>query len=303
MTLSDLLATVAGVALVIVMPSRAAAWPFYLGQPPLFALVVIGGLGLAVSAGLVLALVVLTRRGRYGGPVRAAERLALGLASLALLGGPPNLDEAVNAYYVAAGSASLDFGVARWLLATPAAAGVALVVVGLVLVQRGAREGSKVAPTLTVIGIVVGLILWFWGPCEVARLELPYVLVPGLRADPLSWGWRPQVAVALRGAVADAPTTVTWAFLATLAVRRWWDGRRHGPPWVWTEAAASVAALMAALLYTVPNLQGPSGLLRLLSFIALVGLMSWWLASRLRAIGEGPARRSGLNRHRREITR
>jgi hypothetical protein len=83
----------------------------------------------------------------------------------------PNLDEAVNVYYAVVGSTALDFGVARWLMSAPAAAGVAVVVAGLVLVRRRACAESRFASVLTVIGIVGGLLLWFWGPCEVARLE------------------------------------------------------------------------------------------------------------------------------------
>src|SRR5262249_44514581 len=152
-------------------------WPPYL-SPPLLFFVVLGGLRLTVGFGLVLALVVLFRRGRYGGPVRPAEWLALGFASLGLLDAVPNLDDAVNAYYAAVGSTALGFGVAGWLLSAPAAAGVVLVVAGLVLLRR-ARDGSRIASALTVVGIVGGIFLWFWGPCEVARLQLPWLLVPG----------------------------------------------------------------------------------------------------------------------------
>ena len=192
---------------------------------------VIGGLGLAVSAGLVLALVVLTRHRRWAS-VRAAERLALGLASLALLGGLPNLDEAVNAYYVAVGSASLDFGVGHAGCWRPSRAGVPWWWSAWSWSSVGRVEGSKVAPTLTVIGIVVGLILWFWG--RVGRP--PGIAVrPGAGPAPrtLCPGAGGLVAVALRRARWRMPATiVTWAFLATLAVRSWWDGRRHEPPWV-----------------------------------------------------------------------
>ncbi len=70
-TTADLGVIVAGVALVMTIPSRALGWPPYLSPPPLLFFVVIGGLRLTVRFGLVLALVVLFRRGRYGGPVRA----------------------------------------------------------------------------------------------------------------------------------------------------------------------------------------------------------------------------------------
>src|SRR5437660_61212 len=83
--LADLGAIVAGVALVLTLPARTWGWAPYLPPPPLLFFVVIGGLRLTVGFGLVLALVVLFRRGQYGGPVRPAEWLALGLASLRLL--------------------------------------------------------------------------------------------------------------------------------------------------------------------------------------------------------------------------
>ena len=141
-------------------------------------------------------MVILSRRGRYGGAIRPTEWLALGFASLALLEVVPNLDDAVNAYYSAVGSASLDFGVARWLLSLPADAGVVLAMAWLLALRRWARDGSAAASALAVIGIVGVLTLWFWGPCEVARLELPNLLVPGLHGEPASWGWRAPVVLA-----------------------------------------------------------------------------------------------------------
>src|SRR4051812_33864102 len=76
-TVVDLLVITAGVAVVLAMPTRTAAWPPFLAPPPLLALVVIGGLRLTVMSGLVLSLAVLYRRGLYGGPVRPAEWLAM----------------------------------------------------------------------------------------------------------------------------------------------------------------------------------------------------------------------------------
>src|SRR5262245_19790560 len=70
MPLADLAGTGGGVALVMAMPSRAAGWPPFLGPPTLLALLVTGGLGLTRQSGLVLAMVILSRRGRYGGPIR-----------------------------------------------------------------------------------------------------------------------------------------------------------------------------------------------------------------------------------------
>jgi hypothetical protein len=287
-TLADLGVIVAGVALVMTIPSPELGWPFYLSPPPLLFLVVSGGLRLTVGFGLVLALVVLFRRGRYGSPVRAAEWLALGFASLALLDLVPNLDEAVNAYYAAAGSTALDFGVARWLLSAPAAAGVVLIVAGLFLLRRRARNGSRIASVLTVVGIVGGMFLWFWGPCEVARLELPWLLVPSPRGDPSSWGWRAPVVFAVREMVANGPTALTWGLVAAATVRGW-----RARAWVWTEAVAFADAVVVALLLTMVRLQRPDNLIWWVSWPVSVGLISWWITGSL-GVGRNssPAARS-----------
>ena len=291
MTLADLGVMVAGVALVMAIPSRASGWPLFLSPPPILFLAVIGGLRLTVGFGLVLALVVLFRRGRYGGPVRPAEWLALGLASLRLLDVVPNLDEAVNAYYAAVGSKALDFGVARWLLSAPAAAGVVLVVAGLALLRRRARDGSRAASALAVVGIVGGLCLWFWGPCEVARLELPWLLVPSPQGDPSSWGWRGSVVDALRAAVANGPVALTWGLLVAATIRPWWADRRRGraPARVWTERAAFAdAAVAALLLLTFVGPQGSVDLALRVSWLVGIGLLSWGIAGCL-GLGRDPA--------------
>ncbi len=284
MTLADLGVMVAGVALVMAIPSRASGWPlFFLPPPSILFLAVIGGLQLTVGFGLVLALVVLFRRARYGGPVRPAERLALGLAALRLLDVVPNLDEAVNAYYSAVGSKMLDFGVARWLLSAPAAAGVVLVVVGSALLQRRARDGSRAASSLAVVGIVGGLCLWFWGPCEVAHLELPWLLVPSPQGDPLSWGWRGSVVDALRAAAATGPEALTWGLLVAATIHPWWADRRRGraSARVWTERAAVADASVAALLQQQLTSLGPQGSVYLalrVSWLVGIGLLSWGIA-------------------------
>ncbi len=296
MTLADLGVIVAGVALVLAIPSRVSGWSPFLPPPPLFFLAVIGGLRLTVGLGLVLALVVLSRRGRYGGSVRPAEWLALGLASYGILGVVPNLDDAVNAYYSALGSTALDFGAARWLLAAPAAVGVVLVVAMSLLLRHRVRDGSRVASALTVVAIVVGWSLWFWGPCEVARLELPALLVPVPRGDPASWGWRAPVVLALRDVVANGPTALTWGLPAAAMVRAWRSDHRRGRARarVWTEWAAFADAFVAALLLAVAVLPivGPQGpivdLVRRVSWVVSVGLLSWWITGRL-GVGRDPS--------------
>ena len=288
LTLADLGVIVAGVAVVMTIPSQGVGWPPYLAPPPLVYLVIQGSLGLTVLFGLVLALVVLFRRGRYGGQVRPAEWLTLGLASLCLVESVPNLDGAVNAYYAAAGSNALNFGVARWFLSAPAAAGVVLAVAWSILLRRRARDGSRVASALTVVGIVVGLSVWFWGPCEVARLELPWILVPGPEGHPSTWGWRGPVADVLHHVVANGPTALTWGVLAAATVRTWWADRRRGRAgaWVWTELAAFADALVAALLLAIVAPQGAAGLVGLVSWSVSIGLVSWWITGRL-GIGRG----------------
>ncbi len=289
-TPADLGVIVAGVALVMTIPSRASGWPFYLPPPPLLFLAVIGGLRLTVGFGLVLSLVVLFRRGRYGGTVRPAEWLVLGFASLGLLDMAPNLDEAVNTYYAAVGSTALDFGVARWLLSAPAAAGVVLVVAGVLLLRRRVRDGSRVASALTVVAVVGGLFLWFWGPCEVARLQLPWLLVPSPRGDPASWGWRGQVVLALREVVANGPVGLTWGLPAAATVRAWRNDRRrgHARTWVWTERAAVAAAAVAAfLLLAGVGMQGPVDIVPPVSWVVVAGLSSWWITSRF-DVGRNP---------------
>ncbi len=285
MTLADLGVIVAGAALVLTIPSRASGWPPFFPPPPLLFMALIGGLRLTMGFGLVLSLVVLFRHGRYGGTVRPAEWLALGFASLCLLDVVPNLDEAVNAYYAAVGSTALDFGVARWLSAAPAAAGVVLAVAAVLLLRSRVRDGSRVASALTVVAIVGGLSLWFWGPCEIARLQLPWLLVPSPRGDPASWGWRGPVVLALREIVANSPVGLTWGIPAAASVRAWRNDARggHARSWVWTERAALAAAVAvaAALLLLTPfRTQGPAEIVQQVSWAVGVGLLSWWIAGR-----------------------
>jgi hypothetical protein len=274
---------VAGVALLMVNWSRLQG---FFAPVPLLVLVVIGLYRLTVQLGPLLALVVLARRGQYGGPVRSAEWLALGLASLALVNLVPDLDTAVNAYYAAVGSTALDFGVARWLLASPAAAGVVLVVAGLILLRRRAREGSRAASAVTVVGTVVGLSLWFWGPCAIGRLQLPWLLIPSPAGDPTSWGFRGLVVAALRGGVATAPAALAWGLLAGAAARSWRADRGGGPDraWVWTEPAAFADGVLAAVLFAVTSQLGPREPVEIAGSVAsviAVGLLSWWITGRL----------------------
>ena len=285
MTLADLGVIVAGAALVLLIPAPGLEWPSYLPPPPPGYFVVVGSRRLVPAIGLALALVVLFRRLRYGGLVRPAEWLALGLAALCLLDNVPNLDAAVNAYYAAARSTALDFGVARWLLSAPAAVGFVLVAGGLALLLRWARSGSRVASALTVAGIVGALFLWYWGPCEVARLQLPWLLVPSPNGDPRSWGWRGPVVFSLREVVANVPMGLTWGLPATVAVRTWWNNRRRGrtQAWVWTEPAAFATAAVAFVLYAMFGPRWPGDLVPWVSMVVSVGLASWWIAGRLGA--------------------
>ena len=77
--------------------AAGGSWPFGLFR-------------LTVELGVLLALVVLGQRGRYGGPVRTAEWLALGLASLAVVNLVPTWMRR-STRIGAVGSTALDFGV------------------------------------------------------------------------------------------------------------------------------------------------------------------------------------------------
>ena len=288
-TLADLGVIVAGVALLMTIPSRALGWPPFLSPPPLLFFVVMGGLRLTVGFGLVLALVVLFRRGRYGGPVRPAEWLALGLASLGLLDAVPNLDEAVNAYYAAVGSTALDFGVARWLLSAPAAAGVVLVVAGLVLLRR--RDARWVADRIGADGR------------RDRGWDVPLVL-GAVRGRP------PATAVAPGAGPAGGPIVVGLAGPGGVRGSRYGGERAHCPHLgprrppprcgpggrdrrgrvrvrVWTELAAFADAVVVALLLTVGGPQRPD-LIWWVSWVVSVGLISWWITGRL-GVGRNPS--------------
>jgi hypothetical protein len=242
----------------------------------------------AVELGPTLALVVLARRGQYGGPLRSAEWLALGLASLRLVNSVPNLDTVVNAYHAAVGSTALDFGVARWMLSAPAIVGAGLIAVLLAVLRRPARAGSRLAAAFSVIGIVGGLGLWFWGPCALGSLELPWLLVPSPAGDPATWGWRAQIVAALRAGVATAPFGVAWGLLGAAAVRSWRAERRGTPRrrWVWTEPVALAVALVAAVLHMDlaqlnPGAHEPAEIAGRAAGLFVAGLSAWWITGRL----------------------
>ena len=134
------------------------------------------------------------------------------------------------------------------------------------------------------VGIMAGLFLWFWGPCEVARLQLPWLLVPSPEGAVSSWGWRGPVVFALRELVANGLPGLTWGLIAAATVRSWRDERRSGRArgQVWTEEAAVVDAVVVALLLAAGvGLLRPFDIVRWAPFwIASVALLSWWLTGR-----------------------
>jgi hypothetical protein len=128
------------------------------------------------------------------------------------------------------------------------------------------------------------LVLWFWGPCEVASLELPWLLTPDPPGEPSSWGWRDPVARSLHYALANGPTALTWGIPAAAAVRAW-----RARAWVWTERAAFADAAAAAfLLLAAVGPQDPADLVQPALWVASVGLASWWITGRL-GVGGAPA--------------
>ena len=82
-TVADLAVIVAGVALAMSGPWRAMGGVLYFGPPPLIFLVVVMGLQLAMSCGIVMALVVLFRRLAIRGP-GPARRVARAVARVIL---------------------------------------------------------------------------------------------------------------------------------------------------------------------------------------------------------------------------
>ena len=170
----------------------------------------------------------------------------------------------------------------RWLLSAPAAAGVVLVVAGLAFLMPRVRSGSHAASAATVVGIFAGLFVWLWGPCEVTRLQLPWLLVPSPSGDPSSWGWRGSVVLALRDVVADGLVVMTCGLLAAFPVRAWRAGRRRVPrrPWVWTEPACFTTAVVAAVLYAVV-LTLDNNIVAGMAWVVGAGLLSWWITGRL----------------------
>jgi hypothetical protein len=124
--------------------------------------------------------------------------------------------------------------------------------------------------------------LWFWGPCEVTRLQLPWLLVPSPPGDPSTWGWRFPAVLALRELVANFLMGLTWGLLFAMTVRDWRDSRRGlGRAWVWTERPAFVDAVVVALVMLAAG-----GLFGNLAFdlrapwMVIVGLASWWITGR-----------------------
>jgi hypothetical protein len=280
MTIADVGVFVAGVAVAMTIPTRSLNMAVPVTpQIALAFFVVIGSLRLTMGLGLALAFVSFFRHARYGGPVRPAEWLALCLASFCLVDAVANLDEAVNAYYAAVGSSTLNFGVARWLMSAPAAAGIVLIVALLILLRRSTRDGSRMASALTVVGIGSGLFLWFWGPCEVSRLELPWVLVPG---PPGNWwlsGWQNYAVLALRDLVANSLMGLTWCVLFAITVRSWlYKGRgSESPVLTWTDPVAffdTFALVMLPMSYLI----GPTDGVQRLPGMVVVGLVSWWIS-------------------------
>lgn len=277
MTMADLAVMIAAVALVMAIPARTAVWPPYIPAPAIL-LILIRSLRLTQEVGLAFALVVLYRRARYGGPVRPAEFLALGLASLNLLEAVPNLDDMVNAYYATVGTNVINFGIARRMLAAPAASCLGLIVGGLIILRRRVNDGSRVASASNLIGIVAVLCLWFWGPCEVARLQLPTLLVPSPPGEPTTWGWLGTVVFTLREAVEIMPRAIVWGVIAAVTVRAWSD--RRG--WLWTEWAALVDGGLAAFLLLAAIIgRGPVESGQWALFMVVIGLASWWISGRL----------------------
>jgi hypothetical protein len=90
---------------------------------------------------------------------------------------------------------------------------------------------------------------------------------------------------ALRELVANGLVGLTWGLPAAATVRaRRYDSRRNrSRGWIWTEWAAVVGAVVAALLTVADDfMMGRSDVVWLAPFwIASVGFASWWITGAL----------------------
>jgi len=241
MTLHDLLILIVGVALSLAVPTNWGMWwPMNLGPPPWPLLVI----RYSLEAGLVLALVISFRRWKYGGVIRSTDWLTLGVAAQGLLVRLPPLDDMVDALrvWLRSGVLPFDFSAARWVVSGLALAGA---VASLLLYFLLGRAGSRFASALRVPVALVGLSLWFWGPCDVVRVELPSLILPrGGR-------W-------VRDLMGNSLLFITWGWLGIEAIRAWkenWSSATLG----WTDLLALVTAAIPTLFVIVlPVLMGDS---------------------------------------------
>ncbi len=291
LTLADLCVIVAGFAVAFAIPQRVSLFPYLVssGKSPVVYLApgaMILLLRILPSLGIVLTVAVAYRKARYGGLVRPAELVAFTFAASCLLDAIPNLDEGVNAYYQARVGPVLDFGLARWLVSAPAWLGIGVLIAALLWLYPRTLAGSRPCALGTVVVILAGLILWFWGPIAVTQLELPWLLIPSPAGDPRTWGWLGTVVDVLRFTVRYGPWLLTWCLPFAAVARSWLAWRRSArkKP-VWTERACVLLAMAA--LPTAVAAVAAGGTSSFGGAIAVAGafLLAWSITGK---VGVGP---------------
>jgi len=264
MTLHDLLILTLGVALSLAVPTNwSMGWPLALGPPPWSILAV----SFSQEAGLVLVLVIFFRRWKYGGKIRSTEWLMLGIGAYGLLARLPPLDGMVDSLrtWLNSGASSLDYSAARWVVAGLALAGAVASFLLSFLLGRG---GSRFASALRVPVALVGLSLWFWGPCDVVRVELPSLLLP-------------QGGQLGRDLMGNSLLFITWGWLGIEAIRAWKENR-SAATWGWTDRLALVNAAIPTLLILIRSM-GDSEFAALLAGGLPIAWLGWRVLANFRS--------------------
>jgi hypothetical protein len=233
LTISDLIAIVAGVAIAI------AAWPPF-SVPPMMP----GSIPYWFVIGLILywcvlaletgaSLGVLARQALYRRRARPAEWLGMLIAlELVTL---PSLDGAVNACFSHQMILSA-FGMCRWILA-----GAALLAICTVLALL-AFLGRLLPCWTRTIALAVLALLFLWGPAQVLAQEI-HSLLPRLsrfRPEWLFW-----IVVESRRALGEIPMGLIYGIPVAAIVRDWRTQRER--IWLWTEKAAVGVGLAIGL--------------------------------------------------------
>lgn len=269
LTVVDLLAVVAGLAIAASVCPLSVAVPIRLGLAIGFA--AIFWWTLALSAGVSAA--VLVRQAIHRRPARPAEWLGLLMAiNLFQL---PNVDRLVNQSFSPA-MVSGSFGLCRWVIAGYALMAVVAGVVALSFLGRSLPHWLR---TVIAGGL---LILFLWGPAHVFTLEVDSLLPPASRPGRGQTNW---LAVAASRHLGSVPAGLVYGVPAVALIV---GSRRLGRrPLIWTEAIGAAISAFIGLSLLAFHFRGrpqqpPAGLVadRMIAPLWILGLclLSAWIA-------------------------